>query len=201
MPNKNHITLRLRRTGTGSPPCRYSGKMLSTWIALICFSCIAPIVATKLFIAFNSCERSSANYSQRAERVARTAETTRASIMESYVRVGAPTDRALRHAQADDSECAALRSYLVASFVGTLVDSATHRHALCARKEAKHVRVMENGLIARIDPASPLSNPGRPSPTSASTRLYVPTSLRPAYLRAFHDHLGHPRREREQPLL
>ena len=128
---------------------------------------------------------------KRAERVARTTETTRASILESYIRVGTPTDRALRQAQADDPECAALRSYVATGSVGPLVDSATHRHALWARREAKHLRVLDNGLIARIDPVSPSSNPLRPTPAESAIRLYVPLSLRSAYLHAFHDHLGH----------
>ena len=89
---------------------------------------------------------------QRADRVARTAGTTRASIMESYVQVGTPTDRALRQAQANDPECTALRSYLVTSFVGPLVDSATHHHALWARKEAKHLRVMYDSAQRSYDP-------------------------------------------------
>ena len=49
---------------------------------------------------------------QQAERLLTTAETTRLSIIKTYISVDAPNEKELLNAQANDLQCQALRSYL-----------------------------------------------------------------------------------------
>ena len=49
---------------------------------------------------------------QQAERLLTTAETTRLSIIKTYISVDTPNEKELLNAQADDPQCQALRSYL-----------------------------------------------------------------------------------------
>ena len=137
---------------------------------------------------------------KQADRLARTAEVTRRSIVESYIDVGAPTTKTLMEAQADCSECAALRSFLATGYAGPLVGTSSLRLARWARKEARHMVVEKGGLLYRIDPVSPSLRVGV-TPRDPTHRLYVPQTLRSAFLYAYHDRLGHQGRKATYDLL
>lgn len=125
-----------------------------------------------------------------ADRVARLADTTRRSIIDSYLTTEVPTVAALREAQANDPDCATLRSYFTTGCIGPIVDSTSHRRAVWAAREARHLRIHDDGLIVRVDPVQPSTDAHRSTPVP-SPRPYIPSELRHAYLYAFHEQLGH----------
>ena len=125
-----------------------------------------------------------------ADRAVRLAETSRRTIVDSYVTTETPTAAALLEAQANDPDCATLRSYFATGSIGPILDSALHKRAVWAAREARHLRVGDNGLISRLDPVQPSARAGRPKPAS-TLRPFIPIELRPAYLYAFHEQLGH----------
>ena len=125
-----------------------------------------------------------------ADRTLRLADATRGTIIDSYVTTETPTTAALLEAQANDPDCATLRSYFATGSIGPIVDRALHKRATWAAREARHLRIGENGLVQRVDPSQPPRTPSRPAPSS-SPKPFIPVELRPAYLYAFHEQLGH----------
>ena len=119
--------------------------------------------------------------------------TSKQSITEQYVSVGTPTASALRAAQAEDPECQVVHSYLATGSIGPLFDRESVSRARWAKQHVRHLRVNDDGLLVRVDPVSPPSDPSRrPAPTEPVQRLFIPKTLRDTYLHAFHDHFGHP---------
>ena len=132
---------------------------------------------------------------QRAERLLSSAETTRQTILESYVNVGTPTTKEILGAQAADPNCVAIRSYLATGHATSITGSDSLYHSRWIQREAAFIRVFDGGLLYRLDPQWPKGpkdkRPGIPQRFSAP-RLYIPDELRAAYLHAFHERFGHP---------
>ena len=128
------------------------------------------------------------------EREQREASTTRRNITEAYLKVGTPTSAALLAAQEEDADCIAFRAYSENGQLGPFTDSESMRHFRWLRAEAQHLCTREDGVIVHIAPhGKRRRRRGEPVAeiTPAAPRVYIPLSLRPAYLHAFHDALGH----------
>jgi hypothetical protein len=132
---------------------------------------------------------------QREERLLSSAETTRQTILESYVNVGTPNMKELLSAQGADPNCTAIRSYLATGHATAITGSRSLYHSRWIQREAAFIRIMDGGLLYRLDPQRPKGpkdkRPGVPQRFSAP-RLYIPDELRAAYLHAFHERFGHP---------
>ena len=126
---------------------------------------------------------------QSEERLQRAAETTRKKIAETYVGVDVPTQQTMLQAQQDDPHCQMLMSYLTTAGVEVTSGAVGIKLARWARREARHIRIMEGGLLYRIDPVK--YSLDEPSKGSGAPRLFIPEEVRPAYLSAFHEYLGH----------
>ena len=118
---------------------------------------------------------------QDRERRLRNQSESRSNIIHYYLDTGAPTQQRTRDAQQQDEECRYLTDLLVSGSVGNPTTLAEWKRAQWGLREARHLRI-EDGILYRVDPRQ---DPQR------SSRLYVPTELRPLMLTAFHDHIGH----------
>ena len=133
------------------------------------------------------------------ERLQRLKSEGAARVVDGYLNVGTPTADALCQAQRDDPDCQALDKFVSSGEFGPLDNPAAMRRAQWIRDEARHLCRRDDGVLVRVDPHSPPKH-GRPVPSS-SPRPYIPTTLRLAYLNAFHDAMGHPGVSRTTALL
>ena len=138
---------------------------------------------------------------QTKDRVQRNQGQTREKVIEHYVRVGTPSEEALKTAQGEDPTCMAFRMFQVTGDTGAIMNREDLNRAAWVARESKHLVVLENGVISRVDPApSDQASETRPTPV-AHPRPFIPQALRVMYLEAFHDHLGHQGRQKTLMLL
>ena len=176
-----------------------------------------------------------------AQREERQAGKTSRTVTEFHLSAPTPADDELRKAQREDPHCRLLYQFLsegLPSGSTPPADDETEpvpfrlppsgglpsaddepepvpfRLLQWAKRECRHLRLLPDGLIYRIDPVVQPSNSPQdlrrarhyrrrglePPPTRSHDRpvpeptycLFVPEDYRPALLEAFHDHLGHP---------
>ena len=97
--------------------------------------------------------------------------------------------------------CMAFRMFQVTGDTGAIMNREDLNRAAWVARESKHLVVLENGVISRVDPApSDQASETRPTPV-AHPRPFIPQALRVMYLEAFHDHLGHQGRQKTLMLL
>lgn len=132
----------------------------------------------------------------RRVRAAQREQTDRDAIITSYLDVGAPPLDTLRDEQQADPVCIAIHRYLDEGHAGDVTDSADLRQALWLARETcpfidgraeRRLFVLDGVIYRRL--------------TATRSVPFVPASLRPALLTAYHDRLGHPSANRTAALI
>ena len=137
---------------------------------------------------------------QRAERLLADAETTRQSIVRTYINVDTPNNDAMLKAQSVDPNCRAIRAYLTTGHADAITGTDSLRLCRWVQRETPFIRILDGGLLYRVDPQS-ASTKRQVLQLPSTPRLYVPHALRNAYLYAFHERFGHPGKDRMFHLL
>ena len=129
-------------------------------------------------------------------RTAQREQTDRDAIITSYLDVGAPPLDTLRDEQQADPVCIAIYRYLDEGHAGDVTDSTDLRQALWLARETcpfvdgraeRRLFTLDGVIYRRL--------------TSTHSVPFVPASLRPAILTAYHDRLGHPSANRTAALI
>ena len=114
---------------------------------------------------------------QRAARFERNRNTSRQSIIQSYLTAGGAA-KEMKDQQNSDAETSAFRHYLDTGELPPVVDKDSMAKAHWMVRESRHL-VLEEGVLVHL------------RPDNGKTSVYVPEPARETLMTAFHDFLGH----------
>ena len=123
---------------------------------------------------------------QSAERANYQTGTTQSSINKEYMSANAPTTEVIAEAQPADSVCHELITFLMTGLHDDAMSSEDLKRHHWLSKQVSRFEMVD-GLLYRRVPSQAYPQGNIPT----ALRLYVPLSLREAYLVAFHEHLCH----------
>ena len=121
------------------------------------------------------------------ERLERSANRTKRSVIESYLESGDLNMEEVRKSQSSDAWCQAAISLMSTGTIPTPMSSDAMHHAAQVTRELPHLHLADDGLLYRVAPA----DSSKPLDTN-KYRLYVPHDMRELFTYAYHDRMGHP---------
>mmetsp|Transcript_28760 Transcript_28760/g.88161 ORF Transcript_28760/g.88161 Transcript_28760/m.88161 type:complete len:771 (-) Transcript_28760:1052-3364(-) len=162
-------------TSETSAPKQGGGQLLAAVVPNSCSTTTSD--GQPPAVAASRSRTTTASSLQADERSSRLSSTTRDSINLSYLDVGTPNAEALKEAQAEDPDCHDLIRFLSSSPHNPDLD---HRRLRWLSRESSRCLLRCGLLYRRV-----------PTRDGEKICLYVPKTMRRAYLEAFHDHLCH----------